>query len=39
MSIKYNPKVIEHFKNPHNQGVIENPDAEALVGSPHVGIR
>jgi nitrogen fixation NifU-like protein len=37
MSIKYNPKVIEHFKNPHNQGVIENPDAEALVGSPACG--
>jgi len=37
MSIKYIPKVIEHFKNPHSQGVIENPDAEALVGSPTCG--
>ena len=29
----YNEKVLEHFKNPHNVGTIENPDGFAEVGS------
>ena len=33
----YNEKVLEHFKNPHNQGAIENPDAYAQVGNPVSG--
>ncbi len=35
--IKYTGKVIEHFKNPHNVGEIENPDGKATVGSPACG--
>ncbi|MCD6386463.1 Fe-S cluster assembly protein NifU [Candidatus Sumerlaeota bacterium] len=30
---EYSPKVIEHFMNPRNVGEIEDPDAEAQVGS------
>lgn len=37
MAIKYTEKVIEHFKNPHNIGVIENADASATEGSPACG--
>lgn len=37
MAIKYSELVIEHFKNPHNVGSIENPDAEATEGSPACG--
>jgi len=37
MAIKYTAKVIEHFKNPHNIGVIENADACATEGSPACG--
>ncbi|SRR6056297_3059527 len=33
----YNEKVLEHFKNPHNQGKLENPDAYAQVGNPVCG--
>lgn len=33
----YNEKVLEHFKNPHNQGSMENPDAYAQVGNPVCG--
>ena len=29
----YNKKVLDHFKNPRNMGVIKNPDAEATVGN------
>ena len=34
---KYSKKVLEHFKKPHNQGVIKNPDAVGLVGNPKCG--
>ncbi len=37
MAIKYNEKVIDHFLHPRNMGRIENPDAEAVVGSPACG--
>ncbi len=37
MAIKYTAKVIEHFKNPHNIGTIENADACATEGSPACG--
>ena len=36
-SISYNKKVLEHFKNPRNMGVMKNPDAEATVGNPTCG--
>ncbi len=37
MAIKYNEKVVDHFLHPRNLGRIENPDAEAVVGSPACG--
>ena len=33
----YSKKVIQHFKNPHNQGVIKNADAIGKVGNPVCG--
>ena len=33
----YSKKVIQHFKNPHNQGVIKNADAIGKVGNPMCG--
>ena len=33
----YNDKVLEHFKNPHNVGEMENPDGYAEVGSSECG--
>jgi len=33
----YSLKLIEHFKNPHNQGLIENPDAVGTEGNPVCG--
>lgn len=33
----YNDKVLEHFKNPHNVGELENPDGYAEVGSSECG--
>lgn len=35
--MQYSKKVIEHFKNPHNQGVIKNADAIGKVGNPVCG--
>ncbi|MBN2017560.1 MAG: iron-sulfur cluster assembly scaffold protein [Candidatus Cloacimonetes bacterium] len=37
MAIKYSELVIEHFKNPHNVGTLEKPDASATEGSPACG--
>ena len=37
MAIKYSELVIEHFKNPHNVGTIDKPDASATEGSPACG--
>lgn len=37
MAIKYSDLVIEHFKNPHNVGMIDKPDASATEGSPACG--
>lgn len=37
MQIKYTEKVIEHFRNPHNQGSIKNPDGVGEVGNPVCG--
>jgi nitrogen fixation NifU-like protein len=34
----YNEKVIDHFKNPRNVGIIKNPDAVGYVGEPAWGI-
>ena len=33
----YSKKVLEHFRNPHNQGVIKNADAVGKVGNPTCG--
>ena len=33
----YNDKVMEHFMNPHNVGVIDNPDGIGTYGSPVCG--
>lgn len=33
----YSEKVLEHFKNPHNVGTMENPDGYAEVGSSECG--
>ena len=33
----YSKKVLDHFKNPRNQGVIKNPDAVGKVGNPVCG--
>ena len=35
--MQYTKKVIEHFKNPHNQGQIKNADAIGEIGSPICG--
>lgn len=35
--MKYSQKVLDHFMKPHNQGKLENPDAEATEGSPACG--
>ena len=35
--LSYNETVIEHFMNPHNVGLIEDPDGQAVVGDPTCG--
>jgi nitrogen fixation protein NifU and related proteins len=35
--MQYTQKVIDHFKNPHNQGVIKNADAVGEAGNPICG--
>jgi nitrogen fixation protein NifU and related proteins len=35
--MQYSKKVIEHFKNPRNQGKIKNADAIGQVGNPACG--
>jgi nitrogen fixation protein NifU and related proteins len=35
--MQYTQKVIDHFKNPHNQGVIKNADAVGQAGNPVCG--
>lgn len=37
MPLPYSEIVMEHFRNPHNVGQIEDPDAEATEGSPACG--
>jgi len=37
MTFPYSDKVLEHFKNPRNVGKIENPDGNAMEGSPACG--
>lgn len=37
MAADYSDKVIEHFTNPRNVGVIENPDGLGKVGNPICG--
>jgi FeS cluster assembly scaffold protein NifU len=36
-STQYSEKVMEHFRNPRNVGVIENPDGYGKVGNPVCG--
>ena len=33
----YSQKVIDHFRNPHNQGAMENADAIGQEGNPVCG--
>jgi nitrogen fixation NifU-like protein len=33
----YTEKLKDHFRNPRNLGIIENPEAEATVGNPRCG--
>lgn len=35
--MQYSDKVIDHFKNPRNQGSLENPDAVGEMGNPTCG--
>jgi nitrogen fixation NifU-like protein len=37
MKFPYNEKVLEHFRNPRNVGIIENPDGKSTEGSPACG--
>ncbi len=37
MKFPYSEKVLEHFRNPHNVGNIENPDGKGLEGSQACG--
>lgn len=37
MPLPYSETVMEHFKNPHNVGRMEDPDARAVEGSPSCG--
>uniref|UniRef100_A0A7C3RK27 Iron-sulfur cluster assembly scaffold protein n=1 Tax=Dictyoglomus thermophilum TaxID=14 RepID=A0A7C3RK27_DICTH len=37
MNLKYSDIVLEHFRNPRNVGIIENPDGFAIEGSPACG--
>ena len=36
-STQYSEKVLDHFRNPRNVGVIENPDGYGKVGNPVCG--
>lgn len=36
-NLMYTKKLMDHFMNPRNVGVIENPDGYARVGSPSCG--
>jgi nitrogen fixation protein NifU and related proteins len=38
MTTFYNEKIVDHFKNPRNVGVIKNADAMGYVGDPSWGI-
>ena len=33
----YSKKVLDHFENPRNVGVLEDPDGEAVVSNPQCG--
>ena len=35
--MQYTEKVMDHFMNPHNVGVIENPSGYGKVGNPSCG--
>ena len=37
VQVGYSKKVMEHFMNPRNVGVIENPDGYGKVGNPVCG--
>ncbi|MBQ4415901.1 MAG: iron-sulfur cluster assembly scaffold protein, partial [Methanomicrobium sp.] len=33
----YSEKVMDHFENPRNQGIIDNPDGIGVEGNPQCG--
>ena len=35
--MQYSDKVVDHYTNPRNTGVIKNPDGEGTVGNPVCG--
>lgn len=37
--VGYSPQVIEHFENPRNAGILEDPDGEATTSNPVCGDR
>lgn len=37
MADMYTKKVMDHFRNPHNMGKMENPDGVGTVGNPTCG--
>lgn len=36
-NLEYSKRVLEHFKNPQNMGLMDNPDAEATIANPSCG--
>ena len=36
--MKYSDKMMEHFRNPKNEGEIKNPDGVGKVGMPYAAI-
>jgi len=36
-NLEYSKRVLEHFKNPQNMGLMDNPDAEATISNPSCG--
>jgi nitrogen fixation NifU-like protein len=35
--MNYSKEILEHFTNPHNQGILKDPDGVGMVGNPVCG--